>query len=112
MSTKSSTFEQPHLAESPARKMLIGAEAIAKFLYGKKGDKEVRDVYRNIGGLTFFKHGNSIAAFTDTLIADLRRHEQEAREGWRQKQQEQARKIVRPRRRRARQIHNQQEVSA
>jgi hypothetical protein len=113
MSSKSSTLEQSHIAESPARKMLIGAEAIAKFLYGKDDDKAVRDVYRNIAGLTFFKHGNSLAAFTDTLVADLRRHEQKAREGWQRKQQEQARKIVRPRRRRARQIHNQQqEVSA
>ena len=102
----------PSTAESPARKMLIGAEAIAQFLYGQcRQEKEVRDVYRNVAGLTFFKHGNSLAAFTDTLIAELRQHEQEAREERQRKQQEQARRIVKPRRRRARQIH-QQEVTA
>jgi hypothetical protein len=94
--------------------MLIGAEAIAEFLYGKSDDddvrdKKIRDVYRNIAGLTFFKHGNSLAAFTDTLVAELRQHERKGREELQRKRQAEARKIVKPRRRRARQIH--QEVS-
>jgi hypothetical protein len=107
---KSQTIE-PGAPESLSRKMLIGAQALAEFLYGKSGEKEVRDVYRNVAGLTFFKHGNSLAAFTDTLVAELRQHERKAREELQRKRQEaEARKIVKPRRRRARQT--QQEVSA
>jgi hypothetical protein len=112
MSTKPQTLE-PRAPESPARKMLIGAETIAQFLYDKSDDKAVRDVYRNIAGLTFFKHGNSLAAFTDTLVAELRQHEQKAREERQriqQEKEEQARRIVKPRRRQVRQTP--QEVSA
>jgi hypothetical protein len=65
--------------DSPAHKMLLGAAAIAQFLYGKSEDKEVRDVYRNVAGLTFFHHGNSLAAFPDTLMAELRQKERQAR---------------------------------
>jgi hypothetical protein len=83
---------------SPASRMLIGAEAIAQFLYGKSDDKAVRDVYRNIGKLTFFHHGNCLAAFTDTLIGELREHEQQARQE-RLRKQESAAHPVKPRRR-------------
>jgi hypothetical protein len=41
--------------------LLIGAQAIAVFLYGSAGTKELRDVYRNPFGFSFFKHGNAIA---------------------------------------------------
>lgn len=92
-------------AELPARKMLRGAEAIAQFLYGEAGEKEVRDVYRNPAGLTFFHHGNSLAAFTDTLLSELREHEQQARKE--QQRKKKSRKIVKPRRRRTRQSHQQ-----
>jgi hypothetical protein len=90
--------------------MLIGAEAIAEFLYGKSDEKAVRDVYRNIGGLTFFKHGNSLAAFTDTLMTELREHEQQARDE-RRKKEAQSRRIVKPRRRRTRHVP-QTEIAA
>ena len=101
MSAKPETADSGkfEIVGSPARKMLIGAEAIAQFLYGKDDDKAVRDVYRNIAGLTFFHHGNSLAAFTDTLMSELREHEQQAREGRRRKKEAEARKIVKPRRR-------------
>jgi hypothetical protein len=104
MSTKPQTIDAgtSEIVGSPARKMLIGAEAIARFLYGKSGDKEVRDVYRNIAGLTFFHHGNSLAAFPDTLLSELRQHEREAREELQRKKEAEARKIIKPRRRRAR----------
>ena len=100
MSAKPETADSGkfEIVGSPARKMLIGAEAIAQFLYGKDDDKAVRDVYRNIAGLTFFHHGNSLAAFTDTLMSELREHEQQAREGRRRKKEAEARKIVKPRR--------------
>jgi hypothetical protein len=101
---------EPSAPESLARKLLLGAEALAQFIYGNTGDKAVRDIYRNIAGLPFFHHGNSLAGFTDTITAELRRHEQQARDELQRKRQAEARKIVRPRRRRARQI--QQEVSA
>jgi hypothetical protein len=94
---------------SQAGKMLIGAETIAQFLYGKSDEKAVRDVYRNIGGLTFFHHGNSLAAFTDTLVAELREHEHQARqERLRKKEEKAAARPVKPRRRRARPTQQQQ----
>ena len=40
----------------------IGADQIALALYGKSTSKTRRDVYRNPMGLSFFKHGNSVAA--------------------------------------------------
>jgi hypothetical protein len=112
MGTKPQTLDAgaAETVGSPARKMLIGAEAIARFLYGKDDDKAVRDVYRNIAGLTFFHHGNSLAAFTDTLLSELRQHEREAREELQRKKDAEARKIVKPHRRRAR--HSHQEVVA
>jgi hypothetical protein len=110
MSAKSQALDNETVT-SPARKMLIGAEAIAQFLYGKSDDKTVRDVYRNIAGLTFFHHGNSLAAFTDTLLSELRQHEREAREKLQREKEAKARAIVKPpRRRRTRQI--QQEAAA
>ena len=58
--------------------LLIGAEEIAKFLYNDAA--KVRDVYRNIGNLSFFKHGAHIAAFKSTLRGELREAERRARE--------------------------------
>lgn len=37
--------------------LLIGAEAIAMFLYGREDRTARANVYRNVLGLTFFKHG-------------------------------------------------------
>ena len=58
--------------------LLVGAENIAKFLYDDV--TRVRDVYRNVAGLTFFKHGAALAAFKSTLREELREAERKARE--------------------------------
>ena len=47
--------------------LMIGADVIAVFLYGNDDPKSVRDVYRNPMGLSFFKHGNSVAGFKSTI---------------------------------------------
>src|SRR4029077_1052018 len=47
--------------------LLIGADKIADFLYAKTDGKSLSHVYRNVAGLSFFKHGNSIAAFKSTI---------------------------------------------
>jgi hypothetical protein len=56
---------------APAINLLIGAEAIALYVYGKAGKKEMRDIYRNVFGFSFFKHGNAIAALKTTINAEL-----------------------------------------
>lgn len=56
---------------APADNLLIGAEAIARFIYGNAGKKERRDIYRNVFGFSFFKHGNAIAALKTTINAEL-----------------------------------------
>jgi hypothetical protein len=106
MNTKPQALE-PSAIDAPAHKMLIGAEALAQFIYGEVNGKTVRDIYRNIADLPFFHHGNSLAGFTDTIVAELRQHERQAREELQRKRQTERRKIVKPRRRRARQSHQQ-----
>jgi hypothetical protein len=75
--------------DSPARRgvtgavsetidLLIGAEAIAEFLYGDR--TQTRDVYRNVLGLPLFKHGAKIAATKSGLIQEIRSREKAARE--------------------------------
>jgi hypothetical protein len=68
------------LEHSPARggDLLIGAEAIAEFLYGDPS--QTRDVYRNVLGLPLFKHGAKIAATRSGLIEEIRNREKAARE--------------------------------
>jgi hypothetical protein len=65
---------------SPAVNLLLGAQAIALYLYGKAGRKEIRDVYRNPFGFSFFKHGNAIAALKSTIRAELHEAERAAQE--------------------------------
>jgi hypothetical protein len=72
---------------APADNLLIGAESIALYIYGKAGRKEVRDVYRNPFGFSFFKHGNAIAALKSTIRAELHEAEREAQEALRQKKE-------------------------
>jgi hypothetical protein len=60
--------------------LLIGADKIAEFLYGKSDRKSLSHVYRNVAGLSFFKHGNSIAAFKSTIRAELAEAQRKARE--------------------------------
>ncbi len=61
---------------SLAGDLLIGAEAIAEFLYGDPTN--VRDVYRNPLALPFFRHGAKIAATKTGLMGEIRRREAEA----------------------------------
>jgi hypothetical protein len=51
--------------------LLIGAEAIALFVYGRADAKQVRDIYRNVLRLSLFKHGNSIAASKNVLVQEI-----------------------------------------
>jgi hypothetical protein len=65
--------ERPAIAED----LVIGAPAISMFIYGNQD--RIRDVYRNVLGLSFFKHGNSIAAFKSTIRDELIEREKAAR---------------------------------
>jgi hypothetical protein len=60
--------------------LLVGAAPIARAVYGNADPVSVRSVYRNVLGLTFFKHGNSVAAFRSTLRRELAEIERKARE--------------------------------
>ena len=91
---------------SPAVNLLLGAQAIALYLYGKAGCKEIRDVYRNPFGFSFFKHGNAIAALKSTIRAELHEAERAAQQALRQRKASEARVVVKPRRRRARAATN------
>jgi hypothetical protein len=64
--------------------LLLGAEKIAQFIYGKAGTKEVRDVYRNPFKFSFFKHGNAIAGLKSKIRAELIEAQQAAAEEHRQ----------------------------
>jgi|ERR1700720_3650623 hypothetical protein len=89
--------------------LLIGAEAIAVFLYGSAGTKELRDVYRNPFGFSFFKHGNAIAGLKSTIRAEVHEAQRAAAEKRRQMKKAEPRVVVK-RRRRVRPI--QQQVAA
>jgi hypothetical protein len=72
-------MDKPLQGESSiADDLIVGAEKIAEFLYGD-GDR-VRDVYRNVGGLTFFRHGAAVAALKSTLREEIREADRLARE--------------------------------
>jgi hypothetical protein len=91
--------------ETLADDLLLGAAAIAFFLYGKAGPKQVRDVYRNVFNVSLFKHGNTLAAFKSTLRTDLMAAQQKAREERAGKTAaDKTRTVVKPHRRRSRQI--------
>ena len=65
-------------SESIAGDLLIGAEAIAVFIYGDQS--QTRNVYRNVLGLPLFKHGAKLAATKSGLIEEIRSREKAARE--------------------------------
>lgn len=56
---------------TPADNLLIGAEAIARYVYGKADTKQIRDIYRNVFGFSLFKHGAQLAALKTTINAEL-----------------------------------------
>jgi hypothetical protein len=70
---------------SPAANLLIGAEAIALYVHGKTGRKERRDIYRNVFGFSFFKHGNAVCALKSTINAELAEKQRVAQEERRKK---------------------------
>lgn len=88
--------------------LMIGAEPIAKFLYGKVGKKELRDVYRNPADLPFFKHGNSIASFKSSIRAALHEAQRQAQEERHQKKVSGSPAVVKPRHR----LRHHQQVAA
>jgi ribonuclease BN (tRNA processing enzyme) len=100
------TSNDPAPELAPATNLLLGAESIALYIYGKAGRKEVRDVYRNPFGFSFFEHGNAIAALKSTIRAELHEAERAAQEALRQRKVSEARVVVKPRRRRARAATN------
>ena len=63
-----------------AEDLMIGAQAIARFLYGNVDPAAVRDVYRNPLGLTIFRHGGHLAAFENKIRRELAEIENKARE--------------------------------
>lgn len=82
----------------PADDLLIGAEAIAHYVYGNADAKQIRDIYRNVFDFSFFKHGNSIAALKSTIRAEIVEAQRVAREERRQKKASEERPVAKPRR--------------
>ena len=81
--------------------LMLGAGKIAAFLYGEDKAETRRDIYRNPMGLSFFKHGATIAALKSTIRAELLQAQQAAQEERRRKKKT-TQAVVTPRRRRAR----------
>lgn len=107
---RGSASPEAALVEPPiADDLMVGAEIIARFLYGRAGKKEVRDVYRNPFGFSFFKHGNAVAALKSTTRAELHEAQRAARTERQQKKAEEmkAREVGKTCRRRTRQTQKQ-----
>jgi hypothetical protein len=102
--------EHMSLEHSPARQigspkdsigsdLLLGAGPIALHIYGSDTPETRRNVYRNVLGLSFFKHGNTLAALKSTIFSEIAEMQRAAQEQRRQKKAAEARRIVKPRRR-------------
>lgn len=65
---------------TPGEDLLIGAQPISLFVYGNTNPTAVRDIYRNVLGLTTFRHGGHLAAFKSTICRELLEIEAKARE--------------------------------
>jgi hypothetical protein len=102
MSLEHSPARRQHAAReiTVADDLLLGAGPIAGFLYGEDSAETRRNVYRNPMGLSFFKHGNTLAALKSTLHAEVNEAQEKARQVRQQKKEAQARAIVKPRQRR------------
>jgi hypothetical protein len=73
--------ERPQGAEpSLADDLLVGASAIATFVYGNSDPPALKDVYRNVLALPIFKHGAQLAARKSVLVAEIAGREHAARE--------------------------------
>ena len=61
--------------------LILGAETIARFVYGQAGTKQTRDICENTLGLPLFHHGGFLGAFKSGIRARLRElHEQAVKE--------------------------------
>jgi len=69
--TKEANNEQASLADD----LLIGAPAIAKFLFGAGDKPSVRKVYNNRKRLPLFNFGGELAARKSTLLAYIEKQE-------------------------------------
>jgi hypothetical protein len=58
--------------------LLIGAEALAAFVYGDP--TQTRDIYRNVLGLPLFHHGAKLAGTKSGITETIRAREKAARE--------------------------------
>jgi hypothetical protein len=87
--------------------LLLGAGPIALHIYGVDTPETRRNVYRNVLGLSFFKHGNTLAALKSTIFSEITEMQRAAKEQRRQKKAAEARRIIKPRRRAARRAQTQ-----
>ena len=60
--------------------LLIGAGPIAMFMYGRDDRTARANVYRNVLGLTFFRHGGFKAARKSTIRREMAEIENKARQ--------------------------------
>jgi hypothetical protein len=69
-----------HETQSQADDMMIGAEPIARFVYGNSSPRSMRGIYSNTLKLSLFKHGGLVAARKSTLRRELEAIEAKARQ--------------------------------
>jgi hypothetical protein len=86
-------------SDSIANDLLLGAGPIALHIYGADTPETRRNVYRNVLKLSFFKHGNTLAALKSTILSEIKEMQRQAQEQRRLKQGAETRRIVKPRRR-------------
>jgi hypothetical protein len=113
MSSEQSPTRQ-HQGEAPseiANDLLVGAGAIAVFVYGEETAETKRNIYRNVLELPLLKHGNALAAFKSQIVAEFKKKKQEALETRHDRKAAETRartnKNIKPRRRLARRTQNQ-----
>ena len=68
------------MEDTLADDLLIGANEIARFIYGRDDRTARANVYRNVMQLTFFHHGGFKAARKSTIRRELDLIENAARE--------------------------------
>jgi hypothetical protein len=105
------TALQGNAGETIATDLLLGAGAIAFFIYGVNSPETRRHVYRNVFNLPLFKHGNTLAAFKSVIRTALVEAGPKASEERERKAAAAANKIVKPRHRRARSLQPEKETA-
>ena len=76
----------------------LGARQIALEIYGEDTPETRRNVYRNPMGLSFFKHGNTIAALMSVIRAEIREAQRAAQNARQQMRAAKTRMVAMPRR--------------